>query len=195
MTEEIPPPFTEEERRLLRHEEFVAQLLKQRGGSQKSEAAKPAWQRFLESTVGAAMITVLIGGIIGAVISGEIQAGLKERDYEQTRLKAIGDQALVSHKEYLDKQQDIVKRIYEKIGTSISAAEDLITITRREYNHTLKEGAEKERQKKFNDNVIETFNAKDREWRSERDVLGFLMGYSTQNRMKCREPGIMLRTL
>lgn len=177
MAEENLNNLTEEELRMLRHEAFVSQILKQRASPEKVGSIKPRWQRFLESTGGTAMVTVIIGGIFGAVISGIIQAGLKERDYQQTRLKSLGDQALISHKEYLDKQQDIVKRIYEKIGTSISAAEDMITITRREYNPTSKQGVEKERQKKFNDSVIENFNLKDKEWRSERDVLGLLVNY------------------
>src|SRR5437764_6648982 len=97
------PKWSTEEKQLLQHESFVAEILKRRAPSENNQQ-KPLWQRFLETTGGAAVITVLIGGIFGQIISSSIQSSLKEREFQQAWLKERGDQALVANKEYLEKE-------------------------------------------------------------------------------------------
>src|SRR4051812_9953741 len=118
--------WTELEKELFHHEEFMAELARRR--SARDPEAKPRWQRFLESGGGAAIVTTLIGGIFGAIISGIIQYGAKEREFEQSWLKARGDQALVAYREYLDKEQEVVNETHALIGSCVSASDDLISI-------------------------------------------------------------------
>lgn len=178
MSDDIRQDWTEDEARLLRHEAFVSRLLQQRAGDvQPQVARKPVWQRFLETSGGTALVTVLIGGIFGSIISATIQSYQSDRAFRDTWLKALGDQALVAHKEYLDKQQETVGRSFGVAGGSISAAEDLITVKSPAFNPTRYEGEAKERQIKFNQSVLDNFNTRDKQWRNERDVLGLLMNY------------------
>jgi hypothetical protein len=145
--------------------------------SQEPESKKPKWQRFLETTGGTALITVLLGGIFGSIISASFQSSQKEREFQQSWLKARGDQALIAYKDYLEKQQDIVKRVYERLGGSISAADDLITLTSPEFATTNFEGEQKERVRKYRGDVRDKFGAAERQWRDERGTLGLLMSY------------------
>ncbi len=76
---------SEHEQQLLEHAAFAGELLRQLFPEKKEESrSKPRWQIFLESTGGAAFITVLIGGLIAGIvgqwITNEYQKGMKERE-------------------------------------------------------------------------------------------------------------------
>lgn len=172
--------WSEEEAKLIHHEAFITGLLHQRMA--KEEKPRGLRQILLESTGGAALITVLLGGVLGAMISGIIQYGQKEREFQQTWLKARGDQALVAYKEYLDKQQEVVRHVYELVGSSISAADDLINVTKPEFADTSKyQGDQKEKMKKYLADVNDKYNASDQKWRNERETLALLMNYYHYN--------------
>jgi hypothetical protein len=177
MSEDILKDLTVEEARILRHEAYIGQLLKYRIPNHKPEPLKPAWQRFLESSGGTALITVIIGGIFGAVISGMIQSSAKDREFQQSWLKARGDQALTAYKEHLTKQQEVVNRAYDLIGKSISAGEDLIAISGVEFSVASYEGEQRRRIEKHRADVIDKFNSSDAAWRSERDSIGLMIDY------------------
>lgn len=169
--------LNEAEAQLLRHEAYMARLLKHRSAATPASSAKPTWQRFLESSGGTALITVVLGGIFGALISGMIQSSAKDRDFQQSWLKARGDQALEAYKEHLAKQQETVRKVYERIGVSISSAEDLIAITRPEFSAASYEGEQRQAIEKYRKDVMDTYNTNEAEWRKERDILGLLMNY------------------
>jgi hypothetical protein len=133
---------------------------------------KPAWQRFLESSGGAAMITVVLGGIFGQVISLSIQKSVKERDFQQQWLKARGDQALEAYKEYLIEEKNLIQRVYKLIGQSISATEDLLILSTPEFSPGSYAGIEDQRKA-----LREQYNKVDAAWRSECEELGLLIRY------------------
>lgn len=170
------PKWSTEEKQLLQHESFVSEILKRRAPSGNNEQ-KPLWQRFLETTGGAAVITVLIGGIFGQIISSSIQSSLKEREFQQAWLKERGDQALVANKEYLEKEQETMLRAYELIGACISASEDLISLTGSDFRESNYTGAKLEDVKKTRAKLLENYNSKDYEWRSSRERFKLLIGY------------------
>jgi hypothetical protein len=87
------------------------------------------WQWLLESSGGTALITVIIGGLMGSLITAIIQIGIKSREFEQARVKSRGDQALVAYKDYLEQQRETMKHAYQLIGNCVSASDDLIDIT------------------------------------------------------------------
>lgn len=170
------PEWSTDEERLLRHESFVTELLKRRVPSESNQL-KPLWQRFLETTGGAAIITVLIGGVFGQIISSSIQSSLKEREFQQAWLKARGDQALQANKEYLEKEQEIVLQVYGLIGGCVSASEDLISLTHSKFNEDNYQGAKLKEVKKIRTKIYENYNDKDYEWRSGRERFKLLIGY------------------
>ena len=136
------------------------------------DAFKPRWQRFLESTGGTALITVLVGGILGQMITCSIQNSSKEREFQQAWMKARGDQALVTYNEYLNQQREVVKQAYELIGNSISASDDMIALTGPEFAIGSYEGVENQR-----GGVRKRYNSIDQEWRAEREKVGLLINY------------------
>jgi hypothetical protein len=172
-------PFTlAEKEQLLQHEAFIKEILALRDGKTGGGSAKPAWQRFLETTGGAALITVLIGGIMGSVITGLIQLGAKNREAQQARLTARYNQGQVAYKEYLDKELEIVNRAFDLVGGCISASEDLVAMTTssdydpEQYQDQYKKNLEKQQMDSLN-----KYNEMDQKWRGEQHKLGLLMSY------------------
>lgn len=172
MKEMIPDSWTEDEALLLRHEAFVAELLRRRSGSGDNKPPLPWWKRFLETGSGAAFITVLIGGIMGSVITGMIQYYAKEREYQQAWVKARGDQALLAYQEHLKNQHETVKIAYELIGNCISASEDIISLTGEAMAPGASVGIDEKRK-----NLQDNYDKVDARWRGEQERLGLLIGY------------------
>lgn len=136
---------------------------------------KRGWQRFLETPGGAALITVLLGGILGQWINLSIQKSVKEREFQQGWLKARGDQALEGYKEYLGQEKELIQRAYKLIGSCLSTSEDLIILTRKEFAPGSHVGVEEQTTA-----LREQYNKIDMQWRSEREEIGLLMSYYHQ---------------
>lgn len=141
-------------------------------GGEKEPERKRAWQLFLESSGGTALITVLIGGIAASGVTSMIQNGAKDREFQNAWLKARGDQALVAYKDYLDQEQLNVRHAYELIGDCISAAQNMIVLTTPAFARGSRVGVEAERE-----DLIKKWNAVDGQWRRENEKLGLLMSY------------------
>ena len=176
MADNNGPDWSEAESRFLHHEAFVAEVLKARASSHNSDTSKPAWQRVLESSGGTALITVVLGGLLGQLIAWSIQSGLKDREFQETWMKARGDQALVSYKEYVNQEQELMKTTYELIGSCISTSEDLIILTSPEFAPDSFVGAAEQRTA-----LRQKYNKVDAQWRSEKEKIGLLMGYYHPN--------------
>jgi hypothetical protein len=169
--------WSDDEARLIHHGKLIARLLRESERPGKADQPKPSWQRFLESSGGTALVTVIIGGLFGTLISALVQYGASGREFQQAWLKGRGDQALVAYKDFLDKQQEIIKRVYDRLGTCISASEDLASLSK-DVNQTKNyEGDQKTRVMKYRISVQDKYTQSEAEWRSERDALGLLMDY------------------
>ena len=177
MKENSLPSWSSEEERLLRHEAFMAEALKQRASIGAGEQPKPWWQHILWSSGGTALITVLLGGIAGGLINWFVQSDLKDREFWQAYWRARGDQALVAYKEYLDQEREIVKRAYELIGSAISGSEDLITLTSSDFALDGFVGADRQMVKEQRVSFRDKYNTVDAQWRSEHEKLALLMSY------------------
>lgn len=176
------PAWSEEEKQKLHHESFISELLKRRNAESQNdeEQKKGRWQRFVELLGSAgvvALITVTGGGIFGQCISGSIQSSQKEREFQQARLKAEADQALLAYKEYLEREHETVLNAFELIGSCISASEDLIRTTGRRFHEDSYKGAEQESVKKQKTEISSRYDARELEWRSTSWKLGLLMSY------------------
>jgi hypothetical protein len=135
------------------------------------------WRLFLDSKVIVALVTVLIGGLFGQCISASIQNSLKEREFQQAWLKARGDQALQSHKEYLDKEQEMVIHAYDLIGKCLTAARDLIDITDTDFALAGFKGKEREKVADQKTEVLDNYGAVIEKWDSEGNKTSLLIGY------------------
>ena len=172
-----PDKWSDEESTLLRHVAFMAAIDKRRVVPSKKEPKKSWWERFLNSTGGTALITVLIGGIFGSLITGMVQSGLKEREFQKSWLKSRGDQALVVYKEYLQQEQDLVNNAYGLIGRCLAASDEIVELTRPYFNPKNYPGVETQKLA-----IRKNFNACDREWREGNEKIGLLMSYYHPNR-------------
>ncbi len=67
----------------LRHEAFLAEVLRLRTKLDQKQKEKLWWQRFLESSGGTALVTVLLGGLLGQLITSSVQVKQQEREFQQ----------------------------------------------------------------------------------------------------------------
>lgn len=85
---------------------------------------------FLASAGGAAIVTVLLGGVAGQLISCNAQRRLQEREFNNAWLKARGDQALTARKEFVEGRTKALDEILRVAGAIATASDDLLYITR-----------------------------------------------------------------
>lgn len=163
--------LSEQDRQALNYLTLAASVLARPVDSDRSPKS-PWWKSFLQPGVLAAFVTVVIGGIMGNFIAATIQAGAKEREFQQAWMKARGDQALLAYKEYTDQEQEIVKRAYELIGGCISASDDLISLTDKSFAPGSHVGVEAQRTA-----MRKNFNAYDVQWSRDSLKLQLLMSY------------------
>ncbi len=178
MSPEETAKLAELEALLLRHEAFIARVIQERRPPDKAESAKSKWLQFLQSTSGTALITVVIGGIFGAIISGVIQWGAKEREFQQSWLKARGDQAMVAYKDFVEKRAQVVENVYARLGSSVSASEDFIELSKD--NYVVKPGLDEKTRndiQAYRKKVGDSFDSEFAKWRNERETIGFLIDY------------------
>jgi len=176
-TDSSPSLLTPDEERLLRHEELVARVHAIRSEPKPGDSPRPWWQRFLESTGGTALVTVLVGGVAGSVVTGVIQDGQKDRDFQQEWLKARGEQARLAYKEYAEGELKTVQAAYEQVGTMLASAQDLIVLTESRFDPARYEGAERDKVLEQRRQLREAFNAADAAWRRRRETQGLMMSY------------------
>lgn len=141
---------------------------------------KPAWERFLGSSGGTALITVVIGGIVGSVITGLVQASLKQREYQQQVLKAQADQALVAYSKHAEGEIAAVRSAFETIGASVASAESLIALTEPRFAPGASTPESRQRIAEQRQEIRAAFNKADEDWRTHRDTLGLLITYYHQ---------------
>jgi hypothetical protein len=171
--ESVQQNWSEDEKRLLRHEAFISEVVRLRTRSAPDK--KPVWLLFLESNGGAALITAVLGALLVQWISGNIQRSLKEREFQQAWMQARGNQALAAYKEELDQEEQIVRRAYELIGSTIQASEDLIDLSGQELSLKTYKPSERKKIAKQRDRIRTAYNKADIDWRGQRKNLSLLM--------------------
>jgi hypothetical protein len=137
-----------------------------------AESRAPWWQIFLSSSGGTALITVLLGGIVGTAITAVVQNFQKDREFQTAWMKTRGEQALSAYNDYLSKEQEIVKQSFELIGDTVSASDDLINVTTPEWDPKKVPGIDEQRHE-----LIDNYNKKEVAWRTNHETLGLLMSY------------------
>lgn len=174
MDEDKNDPGSAQEQEFLKFAAFAGELHQRLFPEQKTQnKQKPWWQVFLESTGGAALITVLVGGLIaGAVgqwISNGYQRSMKERET-----------SLAVYKEYLGQGKETVTQAYELIGNTIAATEDFMDITGSRYyqgKYDIDNPAEKKRVVDQAQEITGKFTNAKSNWRKESERLGLFISF------------------
>lgn len=130
---------------------------------------RPWWQSFLESSGGAAFITVLIGGLLAQWINMYIQDATSTREFNNAWLKARGDQALAAYKDYVTEQLKVADGLFTSVGSIVAAAEALVASAG--WNRSHPDTDERVR------NIAVAFNTAEDDWVKSQRRLAFLMSY------------------
>jgi hypothetical protein len=141
---------------LIAHERFIRRVLRIRSTTENHNS-KPKWQVLLESASGAAFITVVMGGIIGGLITAMYQS--RQARMERDRAKQQQVQQL---------RFEASKRGFGLIFATVDAAEDVIHLSSKEMRLAPKAQRDK---------IREAYNSADRDWRNQRAVVGVTMAY------------------
>jgi hypothetical protein len=163
---------TPNERSALEQQEFIEALLKVRSGQTKRSdeeevSSKPNWLRFLESTGGAAIITVMLGTLGGAIITGIIQSHNQRQEARRLSLS-----------EYIKGEHDTVKSAFDMIGECIAASENLNAITTSGFNPAnFPSGHQRNLVLAQKENLRNGFNKTEEHWRATRESLTLNMRY------------------
>jgi rubrerythrin len=144
----------------------------------RPEDTKSLLISLLATPGGAALVTVILGGILGTLLNSCIQAGLKDREMEQARQKSRGDLALIEYKDYLERRQEAIKSVFETVGKC--AAVSLALISRTELDpKDYRTSQDKWLQE--NSDAEDKLLAAQKEWRTKQDSLGLQVSYYYEN--------------
>jgi len=134
---------------------------------------RPWWQVFIESSGGAALITVLIGGIIGGAITFFFNRWEKERDEQRLNREAQASRDRLSYEKLLEKKLELARSAFEIAGQSVANTENLLTLHEPGFNFCSTAGVERQIRNEYND--------ADTAWRRKRPSLGLLLSYYNSN--------------
>jgi len=118
---------------------------------------KPKWRIFIESSGGAALITVILGGIIGGLLTAAYQA----RQVDLQRIRSTEQQIA-------QLRLEAVRKAFDLIFATVGSAEDLIELS----SENLK-GAPKAQR----NDIRKAYNTADSNWRKGRAAVGLPLPY------------------
>jgi hypothetical protein len=136
---------------------------------------KPVWLQLFESAGFAALVTVLVGGILGAIITWKLQDSSKQRESQAAASRLEHDRKLSAFKEHLDRERKVVDEMYLKLGKFVDASRDLTTLSRKEFCGTCGGPRLPDRVIKTKQGVVDRYDAATIEWNSNRLRLGMLL--------------------
>jgi hypothetical protein len=178
-----PVPPDQELRDLLARAVALEYLrAKQNPPEKKAEdEKKPIWLQLFESAGFAALVTVLVGGIAGAVITGMFQQYGKERDAQAAASRLEHDRKVAAYNQHLDRERKVVDEIYLKLGKFVDASRDLTTLSRKEFCEDCPKQRLSAHMIKEKLGVVERYDAATIEWNSNRLRLGMLLQLEHEN--------------
>jgi hypothetical protein len=166
--ENITSDLTDEEKHFLTQESLVTEALKRR--KLDSERPKPVWQRFLESPGGAAILTAVLVGTFT-----QFTTIMSQR--EATNREII----LLTEKDYIEQQRELVTRAYELIGSSIASSQDVMSLATAEFDVNTVSGKDKDALSKQISSILNRFNTAREQWNTEKGKLRLLLTYYNPN--------------
>ena len=140
-----------------------------RAGEAADAEPRGFWSR-LERMAGS-KVTATVLALLGTAGAGNWIAG---RVQDRSRQQEL---ALVSYKEFLAKEIEVVTAAYELTGGYLSASEDLIYLTGPAFDPVRFPEAAREKLEAQKQKLRDGCNTVDAEWRKKRESLGLLMAY------------------
>lgn len=171
MAEDSLPELTEEQKTHLGIERFIAESLKIRNPKDDaSSISSGKWKnfvKFLETTAGTALITVVLGGIMGSLVSFAFQFFAKEREL-----------ALLASQQRIEKRQKTIETTFDLIGTCFAPADALVRFrTEAGNNPTTMDEKDKPGWEKDWEIIRKNFEEGQRKWSSEEKKAVLLLSY------------------
>lgn len=178
-----PTPPTEELRDLLAQAIAVEFLRYSKNPPEKKPEidTKPIWLQLFESAGFAALVTVLLGGIAGGVITWILQRHAKERDSQAAAIQLKHDREFAAYKEHLDRERNVVEELYQRLGKFVDASRDLTTLSRKEFCEECQRLRLSDRISKQKQAVVDRYDTAMIEWNSNRLRLEMLLQLEHDN--------------
>lgn len=162
--------LSDDEKRLLRHELFISEVLSAR----TREPAKSNWAKFLQSAGGAALITVVVGGLFTTLVASLIQRGAKDREFQNELIKVYGEHRLGVQKEFLEGRARTMTAALELVGRVRARSKARIDIDGPSFairmdpiDHRVVEDQKKA--------IRSSFNVAEEEWDTRKETLSSLI--------------------
>lgn len=166
VAKEKPTDWSDSELRSLLNQALAIEFIK----ATKAPESKTHWLNVLNSSTIAALITVVLGTVFGSLLSSSIQEKSKKNDTQ-----------LASYKEYLERERQVVEKVFQTIGAVQAASENLIASTGEDFNTTQGTSKEKEAVKKTKQQILQDYNTADTRWHTQELQLGLEMDLEHQN--------------
>lgn len=116
--------WSKHEKNFLRTDRFISAVLQRR---KTNIETKPIW-RFLESIGGAAIITVLFGGLITGLVAFKFDGWQKEQDWQNGIIAMYSEFQLETHRENLRFRTHLLREIYDLLGIVDNRVESILRI-------------------------------------------------------------------
>lgn len=165
MSEHPRVKLSAEQRRSLRNERFISEVIKVRKAG-SSEDSKPIWLQVLESNSVAALITVILGGIVGQIIITSVQ------DYSKR-----SEQTLAETKHYLERQREVVQIGSELVERCVFDSQTLISLTKPEFQLSRFLPNDQQSVRKQREELLAKHNRLIEEWRIGKNKIGAEISY------------------
>lgn len=184
MSAPSPPTPPADELRDLVAQALSLDYLRSRQNTGKQEPAperKPAWLQLFESAGFAALVTVVLGGIAGGLITFELQEYAKNRERQTADARLEHDRNLTAFKEHLDRERKVVDEMFLRLGKFVDASRDLTTLSRKEFCEKCDRGAGAKADISEIREVVNRYNVATIDWNANRLRLGMLLQLEHNN--------------
>jgi hypothetical protein len=151
--------------------ELILEYLRARESSTKE--TKPTWLKVLESAGFVALVTVIIGGLVGSAVTYLFQMLSKEREQSAAATVSEKQRELADFRQHLERERTVIDTMSQELGVYIDASEDLATLSRSEWNTPKRREQRKE--------IVKKFNRAETEWSSDRIRLSLLLQLEHDN--------------
>jgi len=131
-----------------------------------STDSKPVWLEILISNTVAALVTVILGGIVGQLILMRFQNKAKDRE-----------QSVIDYKQKVERQQDAMQHAYESAAKSIVTSNSLMQLTQPAFDLRAVPKEDIENLRKQKREVVEKYNSTSGEWQIEQEKIRLLFHY------------------
>lgn len=142
---------------------------------------KPTWLKLFETTGFAALVTVVLGGIAGGLITSKLQESARSRERQAAIARLDHDRELAAFKEHLDRERKVVDEMYLRLGKFVDASRDLTTLSRKEFCEGCNRAGLTKRLISQKQEVVKRYDDAMIEWNTNRLRLGMLLQIEHDN--------------